>query len=578
MSRTLLLARTFFARFFESDLMPPGLPQAQLVIWSLALLASPGLMMPFRLANQYSALTGHPDLLARALHTHRLLFLTITMVSIGLVALVTWQNVFPDRRDARLLGVLPLGNRLLAAARLLALSMLAGVFLVGINAVPTLVYGPLSAYYGGAPVLLGPIAHAVASICAGAFVFFALIAVMGLWMNIGVRVIDRFGFALQVVALFAVLLQVAFLARMMARLGTDLSGIAADSRASLVPAFWFLGLYDVVGGNPGPGSAALAARAVVATVAVVTLAIATLALTHGRLMKLALEGHVAPRRGRRPRSLLDAIARVVCRGPVERAIFPFTIRTLMRSRSHRLLLALYLGLALALIAVTVGPLAARFGYAAFREPSVPVLAAPLVLLFFLLTGTNVMMAIPVEPKANWVFRLLEPANRVAALGGVRHALLVAIVAPIAIVAGAGAAVWWGAWTGFVHALVCMLMGWALCEFLVLRSRKLPFTCTYFPGRSRARLWPFYLLATSNYAFPPAAIVLATLHRPRALAIFLGALVLVSLGLAALRARLLAAPPGLRFEEEDPEALFAGFRLSEALAARSTPAGEPERVG
>jgi hypothetical protein len=37
----------------------------------------------------------------------------------------------------------------------------------------------------------------------------------------------------------------------------------------------------------------------------------------------------------------------------------------------------------------------------------------------------------------------------------------------------------------------------------------------------------------------------------------------------LRRRELGAPDGLRFEESDPEALFEGFRLSEALAARAT---------
>jgi hypothetical protein len=249
-------------------------------------------------------------------------------------------------------------------------------------------------------------------------------------------------------------------------------------------------------------------------------------------------------------------------------VFLFTVRTLARSRSHRMLLGLYLGVAIALIALTLGPILVRFGHIALAQPAIGTLAAPLVLMFFLLTGANVMLAIPIEPKANWVFRLLEPASRVAAIDGARAALLAMITAPIALAAGAMAAWLWGPWTGLVHGAFCLAMGWALIEVLLLRVRKIPFTCIWFAGRSRARLWPFYLLACSTYCFTSAAIELAVLNRPRGLVLVFAALASIIAGLSAVRARLLTAPPGLRFEEEDPEAIFEGFRLSEALAARA----------
>ena len=62
---------------------------------------------------------------------HRLIFITLTMTALGLVALVIWEGVFPDRRDARILGSLPLRSRTLIAARLGALGALAGIFIVG---------------------------------------------------------------------------------------------------------------------------------------------------------------------------------------------------------------------------------------------------------------------------------------------------------------------------------------------------------------------------------------------------------------------------------------------------------------
>ena len=51
--QTAILARTFFSRMFESDLMPPGLPQVQLLISLFAFFAAPSLILPLVLAKQY---------------------------------------------------------------------------------------------------------------------------------------------------------------------------------------------------------------------------------------------------------------------------------------------------------------------------------------------------------------------------------------------------------------------------------------------------------------------------------------------------------------------------------------------
>ena len=51
--------------------------------------------------------------MARRCSCDRLIFIILSMTAMGFVALVLWQNVFPDRRDARLLGVLPLRGRVL---------------------------------------------------------------------------------------------------------------------------------------------------------------------------------------------------------------------------------------------------------------------------------------------------------------------------------------------------------------------------------------------------------------------------------------------------------------------------------
>jgi hypothetical protein len=67
MKDTLLLGRTFFRRFFETDLMPPGLAQVQLVIGAMTFLAAPSFLMPFNFATRYAQMGKNVEAIARAM-------------------------------------------------------------------------------------------------------------------------------------------------------------------------------------------------------------------------------------------------------------------------------------------------------------------------------------------------------------------------------------------------------------------------------------------------------------------------------------------------------------------------------
>ena len=197
---------------------------------------------------------------------------------------------------------------------------------------------------------------------------------------------------------------------------------------------------------------------------------------------------------------------LVCRSPVAGAIFAFSLRTLLRSRSHRLLLSLYLGFALAVAIVVVSPVVVRYGVSGFARPTVAVMAIPLVFQFFTLVGLRLLIGIPVEPKANWIVRLLEPADRRQAISGVRTALIVVGVLPASALGAFSAVVLWGLWPALTHGTVCLLAGWLLTE-LLRQAAEDSLHLTYSPGRSRIQLWPLYLVAFSNYCFTTAASIL-----------------------------------------------------------------------
>jgi hypothetical protein len=203
---------------------------------------------------------------------------------------------------------------------------------------------------------------------------------------------------------------------------------------------------------------------------------------------------------------------------------------------------------------------------------VALLSAPLVLYFFTLGGLRALFAIPASISANWAFRLhLAESHLVVAIEGVRAALVTAVVVPIALASALAAATLWGVRTGALHGLFTGALGVLLVDVLLIGLRKIPFTCTYYPGRSRVRtLWPFYAIAFSLYAYWFAGLEAAILHRPDFVAAFVAVAAGVVAALTFVRRRDLRPPPGFTYEEEDPDRIFAGFGLSEGLAAQSVP--------
>jgi hypothetical protein len=234
------------------------------------------------------------------------------------------------------------------------------------------------------------------------------------------------------------------------------------------------------------------------------------------------------------------------------------------------MVSIYVGVALALIGSAVVPLALLRGLDGFLRPNFELLAAPLVLSFLTLVGIRVALAIPVEPRANWVIRLAEPSERFSAMAGVRVALLVAGVLPSAIFAFVSGVVLWGPGAALLHTLICIAMGMLLVDILLIRLPKMPFTCTYLPGKAKAgKLWPLYLTAFGIYAFTTARFELEVLRGQLPLRAVVILLLVVLAAIAVLwahRRQYLKSLSGFRFEEEDPDSLFAGFQLSEGFAA------------
>ena len=126
---------------------------------------------------------------------------------------------------------------------------------------------------------------------------------------------------------------------------------------------------------------------------------------------------------------------------------------------------------------------------------------------------------------------------------------------------------WGFGVARLHVIVTSLLGWLLAELLVLRLCKVPFTCTYLPGRSEVKtMWPIYFTAFTTFSFSMAGLELQMLRWPRVLIAFIVVAARAAIATRVLRRLWITSDPALRFAEEEHGALFEGFHLSEGLAA------------
>jgi hypothetical protein len=106
---------------------------------------------------------------------------------------------------------------------------------------------------------------------------------------------------------------------------------------------------------------------------------------------------------------------------------------------------------------------------------------------------------------------------------------------------------WGPWRAAAHLGFAVAVALVTVEWLFLDFPKVPFTCTYLPGRANLRLtWPKYAAVFFLYCGLVPAAAARLLDRPLAYAAVLALLLATRRLLVGLRDR--RREPGLVFDE------------------------------
>ena len=178
---------------------------------------------------------------------------------------------------------------------------------------------------------------------------------------------------------------------------------------------------------------------------------------------------------------------------VQTVIVHFSLRTLSRSRLHRIILAFYLGVGSAFVIFLVenseaqNPLADAPAADPWSAVNEPLLAASVAMLGFAMIGARVAFSIPLDLRANWIFRLTGARRVPEWLTGSRYALLLLSAAPVWAASAACCFRPWP-WRGAAgHLAVLALLAMILAELCLHGFHKIPFTCSYLPGKSQVHL-------------------------------------------------------------------------------------------
>ena len=243
------------------------------------------------------------------------------------------------------------------------------------------------------------------------------------------------------------------------------------------------------GSSSGPGHSVLAARAARAWtglgISIATASVAFLLSYHRTLSKIVEQPDIVPRSPWLHRSPSFG-------NGIETAITYFSLRSLRRSSPHRVLLAFYAGLGFAITILflktpLVQELSASSPGSSWHQATLPLLATSFVMICACIVGVRVVFRIPLELRANWIFRITQSRPPSEYFAAVRRAVYIVALAPVWIAAAALVLVLWPWYQALGHLAVLLLLGAILVELWMNDFNIIPFACSYLPGKTNLHI-------------------------------------------------------------------------------------------
>jgi hypothetical protein len=548
------LLRLFVGRMFhggaEADSDSLGMGVGVLVI----LLGMPGLLASLLMLEEYGSLIrylrgdGVFDPFVATL-PDEYFFIVLSMFVTGVATLWRWDNLFLDRRDYMNLVPLPIRLHNLFWANFCAILALAGFFTMVANAVSVILFpAAVVGSQNSAWLLLRFAAgHAVAVFMASAFSFWLVFAVAGILLAVlpapvfrRISLVARFAIAIGLLALVGSVFS-----------ASRFASYAAHYRAALWPPFSFLGLARAVWGRSAePLVADMAKTALASLGAVILISLVAYTLSFSKAFIRIPE---SPDVGPLPRTKLSfsspASLSTAFLTPPQRACYQFVAKTLLRSEQHLQVLMGFMAVGIVAAASALGAPPGFNSAFSGNTPSLAFLSAPLILSYCLVIGIRLAFEMPVDLRANWIFRLSLEHHWKEPRKISRRVLLVFCLFWLAPASFLATLYFWGWHAALLHTAIFILCTIALIEMSLFKFRKIPFTCAYPPFQSQSGVIAvIYLFGFMVFTTYVAQMEYWAMPSPWRAILFIPLFLAVILGLRAHRKQMLDMDKELIFED------------------------------
>jgi hypothetical protein len=339
---------------------------------------------------------------------------------------MNWEAAFPDQRDLLVLTPLPVRKSTLFLAKIAALFAAPALAVAALNsfsgvAWPFLFRSGSGGFFG---VLRSWPAYWITLLVAGAFLVFAILTLQGLAANLLPRQLFLRLSAVLQAAVMCILLIVYFIEP---SLDSPAALAAAQNQRMLawLPSYWFLAVFNELNGSMHPALVPLAKRAWIGLGVSALGACTALFLCYFRLMRRMVE---------QPDILPQT--RFVSWSPqfgnsLTGALMRFSMRTLLRSRQHRMILSFYLGIGITIVVGYVKATNRGFG-SANGAISNSFLFASMLIMILTVLALRVVASIPISLSANWIIRVTQVRSATEYRRAVRWSWVTLGVAPVLV--------------------------------------------------------------------------------------------------------------------------------------------------
>jgi hypothetical protein len=450
----------------------------------LTLLALPGGFVSLFLLDKYGSflqwlrgVKGFDALLVA--FSDEYFFIVLSMTVTGAVAVWRWDAIFPDRRDYTNLAHLPISTRTIFFANFTAVLFLVGLLAIDVNAASCVLFPAVvsAAQPKFVFFLKFALVHAAGVILASIFAFFAVFAILGLLAALLPPAVLR---------RVSSLVRGAIVVYLVSLLCTSFAITNALLRAKDVvptwmyffPSCWFVSLCQILRDRANPVMAHLAKLCLPALVILFVISFCAYAIGYRRQFMRIAETSEDGISVRAPHRWWWAFCdRWLLPTSFQKGCFRFAGKTLLRSESHRLSMTAVAGLALVLASQAL--MSAFENAKSVREAALSpdALSIPFILTFLLIIGLRIVFEIPVELRANWLFQSLLDSNQQECRALAGKLILVSVLPWVLSATFVSYFYIAGLTIACLHTLLVLIWTLLFTNIMLIRFRKLPFTCT-----------------------------------------------------------------------------------------------------